>query len=257
MPARAPGFVWCGRVTSQHRRHVAAVAVAVGVATAATVLAGAPSGWAASGSPRVLAAGTVLGAAGVDADTGITTWTQTGGVSTRGGLEAARASRSSREGNNISDAAEREWSPPVRRYQIGAVFGQGGEHWHYRHTGLDYAAPWGTPALAVTDAIVLRVGTSPAYGNVIILRTDPGVAVWYCHLQSIAVKAGQHVDAGQRIGRVGATGNAFGPHVHLEVRVNDRPTDPAIYLITGLTGPDPGWLPRDRTFMPFSAITPR
>ena len=134
---------------------------------------------------------------------------------------------------------------PVRTYTITARFGERGEHWHLRHTGLDFKAAWGSPVYAVTDGTVVKVARHPAYGRMVILRVAPGVTVWYCHLSSVLVKPGDVV-AGQMLGRVGRTGNATGPHLHLEVRVHDRPTDPAVYLFgtrPGKPGAVPRWYP--------------
>ncbi|MFN8155866.1 MAG: M23 family metallopeptidase [Candidatus Nanopelagicales bacterium] len=134
---------------------------------------------------------------------------------------------------------------PVRTYTITARFGERGEHWHLRHTGLDFKAPWGTPVYAVTAGRVVKTAWHPAYGRMVILRVAPGVTVWYCHLSSVLVKPGDVV-AGQMLGRVGRTGNATGPHLHLEVRVHDRPTDPAVYLFgtrPGKPGAVPRWYP--------------
>lgn len=134
---------------------------------------------------------------------------------------------------------------PVRTYTITARFGERGAHWHLRHTGLDFKAAWGSPVYAVTDGTVVKVARHPAYGRMVILRVAPGVTVWYCHLASVLVKPGK-VKAGQMLGRVGQSGNATGPHLHLEVRVHDRPTDPAVFLFAdtpGTPGPVPRWYP--------------
>jgi murein DD-endopeptidase MepM/ murein hydrolase activator NlpD len=134
---------------------------------------------------------------------------------------------------------------PVRSYTITARFGERGAHWHLRHTGLDFKAPWGTPVYAVAAGRVVKTAIHPAYGRMVILRVAPGVTVWYCHLSSVLVKPGDVV-AGQMLGRVGRSGNATGPHLHLEVRVHDRPTDPAIFLFgtrPGTPGGVPRWYP--------------
>jgi murein DD-endopeptidase MepM/ murein hydrolase activator NlpD len=134
---------------------------------------------------------------------------------------------------------------PVRTYKITARFGERGEHWHLRHTGLDFKAAWGAPVYAVTGGTVIKLARHPAYGKMVILRVAPGVTVWYCHLSSITVKRGDVV-AGQMLGRIGQTGNATGPHLHLEVRVHDRPTDPAVFLFgtrPGKPGAVPRWYP--------------
>ncbi len=137
------------------------------------------------------------------------------------------------------------WTTPVRDYRITARFGEKGRHWETRHTGLDFKAPWGAPVYAVHDGTVVKLAHQKAYGVMVILEISPGVTLWYCHLSQVLVHVGP-VTAGQMIGRIGATGNASGPHLHLEVRVDDRPTDPDLYLFgfpPGTPGPVPSWLP--------------
>lgn len=90
------------------------------------------------------------------------------------------------------------------------------------HTGRDYAAPAGTPIYAATHGRVIAADAyDAAYGYKVILVTPDGFEDWYCHMPSGAarVKVGDRVEAGQRIGSVGATGNVTGPHLHLERRV--------------------------------------
>ena len=150
-----------------------------------------------------------------------------------------------RRASDVSRSA-RGWVLPVAHYRITARFGESGPSWEFRHTGLDFQAPWGTPVRAVADAQVAAVALHPLYGRILVLRTRSGVTLWYCHLSSVAVREGQRVLAGQRVGRIGDTGNASGPHLHLEVRVADRPTDPEYYLWgkhRGRTATPPGWLP--------------
>jgi murein DD-endopeptidase MepM/ murein hydrolase activator NlpD len=153
-------------------------------------------------------------------------------------LEARLASTVSR--------AARSWVLPVASYRVTARFGDRGSSWQFRHTGLDFQAPAGTPVRAVADARVAAVAYHPLYGRMVVLATRTGVTLWYCHLSRASVDEGDHVRAGERIGRIGTTGNASGPHLHLEVRVADRPTDPAYYLFGshhGQTRRPPGWLP--------------
>ena len=143
------------------------------------------------------------------------------------------------------DGSVPEFMSPVVMYETTAVFGQRGQHWTTRHTGLDFKAPRGTPVYAVHGGTVVKLAWHKAYGRMVILEVAPGVTVWYCHLSAVTVTLGA-VQVGQQLGRIGSTGNAFGPHLHLEVRVNDRPTDPAVYLFgtpPGRTSTPPSWLP--------------
>ncbi|NJP49559.1 peptidoglycan DD-metalloendopeptidase family protein [Streptomyces sp. SBST2-5] len=87
-----------------------------------------------------------------------------------------------------------------------------------RHTGVDFGAPSGAPVLAVrSGAIAWSNGKGGAYGQWIGLRADNGHVYTYCHLSQREVRTGQKVKAGQRIGKVGSTGNSTGPHLHLEM----------------------------------------
>ncbi|MET8112780.1 peptidoglycan DD-metalloendopeptidase family protein [Streptomyces prasinus] len=87
-----------------------------------------------------------------------------------------------------------------------------------RHTGQDFAAQSGTPVVAVrSGTIAWSNGEGGAYGQWIGLAADNGHVYTYCHLSQRQVKAGQKVDAGQQLGRVGTTGNSTGPHLHFEM----------------------------------------
>ena len=82
------------------------------------------------------------------------------------------------------------------------------------------------------------------YGNLLVVRGH-GVDIWYAHMSKRIPKLGQHVGRGQVIGHVGCTGRCFGPHLHLEVRKNDKPTDPATFLWgdhRGVAGKVPAWV---------------
>ncbi|HLS89367.1 MAG TPA: peptidoglycan DD-metalloendopeptidase family protein [Sphingobacteriaceae bacterium] len=103
------------------------------------------------------------------------------------------------------------------------------------HNGIDLAAPTGTPLQAVLPGIVTYAGTLGGYGNTIMIMhgTDEQgrqLVTLYAHASRIDVQAGQEVSAGQRIGAVGMTGLATGPHLHFEVRLNGTPVNPAPYL---------------------------
>jgi murein DD-endopeptidase MepM/ murein hydrolase activator NlpD len=94
------------------------------------------------------------------------------------------------------------------------------------HLGVDYGAPTGTPVRTVGDGVVEFAGRQNGYGNVVKIRHNGGRSTLYGHLSRIDVKNGQSVDQGQRIGAVGATGWATGPHLHFEFRVNGVHHDP-------------------------------
>ena len=130
--------------------------------------------------------------------------------------------------------AEHTWHLPVTRgaYHLTSGFGACSSLWSHCHTGLDFAAPDGTPIHAVAAGTVTEVGYAGAYGNRTVIRLPDGTELWYCHQSAYAVKDGQQVVAGQVIGSVGSTGNTTGPHVHLEVRPSkDHPVDPFRALV--------------------------
>jgi secretion/DNA translocation related TadE-like protein len=115
-------------------------------------------------------------------------------------------------------------------YRSTARFGDTGPHWASgRHTGLDFAAEPGTPVLAAAGGRILAAGPAGSYGNLVTIDHG-GVVTYYAHLSVVGVAAGQIVAAGQQVGAVGSTGNATGPHLHFEVRVDGVARDPAAFL---------------------------
>ncbi len=143
---------------------------------------------------------------------------------------------------------------PISHLALSARFGQRGEHWALRHTGLDFIADWGTPVHSATEGTIIKTAYHAALGNVVVVRYADGITIFYCHLSSVSRHHG-HVNAGTVIGRVGATGNATGAHLHLEVRVHDRQTDPYRFLFgypAGHTGRVPAWL--IKPVVPFSTL---
>ncbi|WAP57341.1 M23 family metallopeptidase [Streptomyces sp. S465] len=119
---------------------------------------------------------------------------------------------------------------PVGSYTLTASFGQAGDMWSADHTGQDFAAPTGTPVKAVHGGTITQAGWAGSYGYRIVLTLDDGTELWYCHLSSMVVTSGK-VTTGETIGRVGATGNVTGPHLHLEVRPGGgSPIDPMPWL---------------------------
>lgn len=98
------------------------------------------------------------------------------------------------------------------------------------HSGLDLAAPEGTPVLAVKGGVVRRAGDAGGYGNLVEIDHGDGVSTRYAHQAELRVAPGQRVEAGEIIGTVGSTGRSTGPHLHLEVRVDGEAVDPDRYL---------------------------
>lgn len=118
---------------------------------------------------------------------------------------------------------------PLTNYRITARYGQSGSRWSRDHTGLDFAAPSGTPVRAVAAGTVVSAGWAGAYGLRTVVRHADGTRTWYAHQSRLIVKHGK-VKAGQIIGRVGSTGNSTGPHMHLEVRRHGNATNPYTWL---------------------------
>ncbi|MGC4059598.1 MAG: M23 family metallopeptidase [Aquabacterium sp.] len=94
------------------------------------------------------------------------------------------------------------------------------------HLGVDFGAPTGTPVRSVGDGVVVFAGQQNGYGNVVQLQHNGDRMTVYAHLSRIDVRRGQHVDQGTRIGAVGATGWATGPHLHFEFKVSGHQVDP-------------------------------
>ncbi|MFF4491368.1 M23 family metallopeptidase [Streptomyces sp. NPDC001544] len=126
-----------------------------------------------------------------------------------------------------------QYTLPTSSYTLTGTFGQPGAMWSSGyHTGLDFAAPTGTLIKAIHSGTITEAGWAGAYGYRTILTLDDGTELWFCHQSSINVKVGQKVQTGEVIGRVGATGNVTGPHLHLEVHPDGQPTaiDPMAWL---------------------------
>ena len=94
------------------------------------------------------------------------------------------------------------------------------------HNGTDFAAPTGTKVRTVADGVVEFAGVQNGYGNVIFIKHPDNNVTVYAHLSRMDVRKGARVTQGATIGAVGSTGWATGPHLHFEVRVNGKATDP-------------------------------
>jgi len=118
--------------------------------------------------------------------------------------------------------------------RISALFG---DRWGRRHTGVDLAAPVGSPAVAIADGRVLETGADETWG--VYLLTDHGVdeegrevTAFYAHLDGLNVSRGDPVRAGQTLGVTGLTGNVTGPCLHFEIRQDGHPVDPMQFYIS-------------------------
>jgi murein DD-endopeptidase MepM/ murein hydrolase activator NlpD len=95
-----------------------------------------------------------------------------------------------------------------------------------QHNGVDYGAPQGTPVRAVGDGVVDFAGWRSGYGNVVEIQHGNGRSTLYAHLSRVDVRKGQRAEQGQRLGAVGSTGWATGPHLHFEFRIGGHHQDP-------------------------------
>ena len=124
----------------------------------------------------------------------------------------------------LSDLARRLRSPVA----YTDLFGPRGNRFH---TGIDYPGATGTPVTPRRPGRVTFAGFSVGgWGNLVTISHGGGTRTMYAHLSRVGVRVGQYVQSGQRIGRIGSSGNSTGPHLHFEVRVRGAAVDP----LTGL-----------------------
>ena len=101
------------------------------------------------------------------------------------------------------------------------------------HTGIDFRGTTRTPARATAPGKVVLAGRQGGYGLCVEIDHGNGLSTRYAHLSRIMVQRGQHVAAGDVVGRIGSTGRSTGPHLHYETRVNGTPVNPSSYLAAG------------------------
>lgn len=135
------------------------------------------------------------------------------------------------EGSSASDTTT--ITSPLKSYVITAVFHDPTYPFRnlFPHTGLDMAAPSGTPIYAAAPGVVTWVRSgSTGYGNYVMIVHDNGIATLYGHMSQTATTQDKFVQRGELIGYVGTTGFSTGPHLHFEVRLNGIPVNPQEYL---------------------------
>ncbi|MCZ8018907.1 M23 family metallopeptidase [Novosphingobium sp.] len=98
------------------------------------------------------------------------------------------------------------------------------------HAGLDFKGPVGAPIYAAAAGTVSFVGSQQGYGNTVEIDHGNGLMTRYAHMSGFRARVGQQVEAGQVIGLIGNTGRSTGPHLHFEVRINDRAVNPRPFL---------------------------
>ena len=133
------------------------------------------------------------------------------------------------EGNSLRKAFLKA---PLSFSRISSHFTYARKHPIYKtvrpHTGVDYAAPAGTPVMSIGDGVVIAKGYKGGGGNTIKIRHNSVYTTAYLHLSKFAsnIKEGTHVSQGQVIGYVGSTGSSTGPHLDFRVWKNGEPINP-------------------------------
>jgi peptidoglycan hydrolase-like protein with peptidoglycan-binding domain len=154
-----------------------------------------------------------------------------------GTLRALRHSTPRRTGSGSAGSGSGTPTGPVRFLRpvnapMGDGFGYPPGRGGRRHDGIDFPAAMGTPVGAAGVGTVLSGRwDSGGYGNLLIIQHRLGYQTWYAHLSGYAVRAGQRVSGGTKVGYVGTTGHSTGPHLHFEVRHNGVPVNPAPMLL--------------------------
>ncbi|HEY3502252.1 MAG TPA: M23 family metallopeptidase [Actinocatenispora sp.] len=221
------------RSTGRHHRPTRPVRRVVVAASAVAVvgLAGAGAAYAATGHDEAASAvrpATHSPSASLDAERRALQERATRGK-TRPASPSPSASRSASPSPSPSKTKKPvvSWSAPVRSYTVTSEYGP---RWGTNHPGVDLAVPTGTPVYAAHSGTVTLAGWDGGYGNGVEIDDGGGISTVYGHNSSVVVSAGQQVRRGQLIAYAGATGDATGPHVHFELRLNGTAFDPLPYL---------------------------
>jgi murein DD-endopeptidase MepM/ murein hydrolase activator NlpD len=98
------------------------------------------------------------------------------------------------------------------------------------HSGLDFRASYGSPIHAAADGVVSYVGSKAGYGRLVEITHGNGLMTRYAHMSAAKARVGSKVSAGDIIGLIGSSGRSTGPHLHFEVRVNNRAVNPRPFL---------------------------
>ena len=111
--------------------------------------------------------------------------------------------------------------------EVSSTFGT---RWGRPHTGVDFDADAGSPAVAAGSGRVVLAGWKNGYGYTVVLDHGGGIQTLYGHLDGLSVALGEEVAPTQLVGTVGATGNVTGPNLHFEVVVRGVPEDPLSWI---------------------------
>ncbi len=129
-------------------------------------------------------------------------------------------------------AAELDFATPVTG-RLSGTFGKKrffNEQPRKPHSGLDIAAPSGTPIIAPAAGTIIETGDYFFNGNTVFIDHGEGLITMFCHMESIGVKIGQRVARGETVGTVGMTGRVTGPHLHWTISLNNNRVDPGLFL---------------------------
>lgn len=120
--------------------------------------------------------------------------------------------------------------PPLSWPINGSITSEYGIRWGKKHEGIDIGAVEGMWVRSAEDGKVIFAGEFGNYGNLVVVRHANRANTYYAHLQNFCVFKWQRVKKGQKLGRIGMTGRTTGPHLHFEVRINRRASDPMQWL---------------------------
>ena len=134
---------------------------------------------------------------------------------------------SGRNGVESSDVPK-GWPVPYDVARISSSFGV--DRGASRHKGIDLTAPKGTKVRTTADGRVTFAGRSGDFGRLVVVEHAGGYETRYAHLKRIEVAKGKKLKRGAVVGTVGESGNATGPHLHYEVRLQGTPVNPRSYL---------------------------
>ena len=107
------------------------------------------------------------------------------------------------------------------------------------HSGVDFAVDKGTPVQATANGVIVSIGYEGGLGKTVVVDHGKGITTRYAHLSGYNVEEGQKIQRGEIVGKVGSTGRSTGPHLHYEVRINDRPVNAEKYMSQYLAKNDP------------------
>jgi murein DD-endopeptidase MepM/ murein hydrolase activator NlpD len=150
-------------------------------------------------------------------------------LAARGAAGTAANRSANRAAPTIDQSAPDIWLLPLKQYRLSSPFGL---RMGTMHTGVDLSAPEGTPYFAAHGGVVTLARYNGGYGYCVIVDLGNGIQMVYGHSSQLSVHEGQQVQAGDMLGRVGATGYSFGIQLQFEVRINGVPVNPLPYMLS-------------------------